>query len=120
MVRPVVKFDNRSTEMEIKALKLSSECKDNIRAPAIWEKPTAAVYNYHYEIGGLYYQVKTLLLQTINSFQFAPATNWLGNYISVVASTWSIGVWWAPGWYCVMWAIWLSSPQFIIEIVLCV
>jgi len=56
MVRPVVKFDNRSTEMEIKALKLSSECKDNIRAPAIWEKPTAAVYNYHYEIGGLYYQ----------------------------------------------------------------
>ena len=61
MVRPVLKFDNRSTEMEIKALKLSSECKDNLRAPAIWEKPTAAIYNYHYEIGGLYYQVKTLL-----------------------------------------------------------
>jgi len=56
MVRPVVKFDNRSTEMEIKALKLSSECKDNLRAPAIWEKPTAAIYNYHYDIGGLYYQ----------------------------------------------------------------
>merc|ERR1712066_971749 len=49
-------FDNRSTEMEIKALKLSSDMKDNLRAPAIWEKPTAAVYNYHYEIGGLYYQ----------------------------------------------------------------
>ena len=61
MVRPVLKFDNRSTEMEIKALKLSSEAKDNLRAPAIWEKPTAAIYNYHYEIGGLYYQVKTLL-----------------------------------------------------------
>jgi len=42
--------------MEIKALKLSSDAKDNLRAPAIWEKPTAAVYNYHYEIGGLYYQ----------------------------------------------------------------
>lgn len=67
MVRPVLKFDNRSTEMEIKALKLSSECKDNLRAPAIWEKPSAAIYNYHYEIGGLYYQVRTLL-QT-NSFQ---------------------------------------------------
>ena len=61
MVRPVLKFDNRSTEMEIKALKLSSECKDNLRAPAIWEKPTAAIYNYHYDIAGLYYQVKTLL-----------------------------------------------------------
>lgn len=42
--------------MEIKALKLSSDMKDNLRAPAIWEKPTAAVYGYHYEIGGLYYQ----------------------------------------------------------------
>jgi len=56
MVRPVIKFDNRSTEMEIKALKLSSDMKDNLRAPAIWEKPVSAVYNYHYEIGGLYYQ----------------------------------------------------------------
>ena len=58
MVRPVIKMDNRSTEMEIKALKLSSDMKDNLRAPAIWEKPVSAVYNYHYEIGGLYYQVK--------------------------------------------------------------
>ena len=69
MVRPVVKFDNRSTEMEIKALKLSSECKDNLRAPEIWEKPTAAIYNYHYEIGGLYYQVNTLSYIYPNSFQ---------------------------------------------------
>ena len=29
MVRPVLKFDNRSTEMEIKALKLSSDAKGN-------------------------------------------------------------------------------------------
>ena len=64
MVRPVIKMDNRSTEMEIKALKLSSDAKDNLRAPAIWEKPVAAVYNYHYEIGGLYYQVqRDLVLQ---------------------------------------------------------
>ena len=57
-------MDNRSTEMEIKALKLSSDAKDNLRAPAIWEKPVAAVYNYHYEIGGLYYQVqRDLVLQ---------------------------------------------------------
>ena len=70
MVRPVIKMDNRSTEMEIKALKLSSDAKDNLRAPAIWEKPVAAVYNYHYEIGGLYYQVQTdLVLQLSKTYR---------------------------------------------------
>jgi len=56
MVRPVVKFNNRSTEMEIKALKLSSEAKDNVRAPNVWERPSSTMYDYHYEISGLYYQ----------------------------------------------------------------
>merc|ERR1712128_318365 len=28
----------------------------SIRAPMVWEKPTAGLYNYHYEIDGLYYQ----------------------------------------------------------------
>ena len=76
MVRPVLKFDNRSTEMEIKALKLSSEAKDNLRAPAIWEKPTAAIYNYHYDIGGLYYQVKTLLLSQYLVFKVSKSCSW--------------------------------------------
>ena len=58
MVRPVVKLNNRSTEMEIKALKLSSDMKESLRAPIIWERPSnAKMYDYHYEISGLYYQV---------------------------------------------------------------
>ena len=62
MVRPVVKFNNRSAEMEIKALKLSSDTKDNVRAPIIWEKPSSSMYDYHYEISGLYYQVKEMVV----------------------------------------------------------
>lgn len=57
MVRPVVKSNHRSTEMEIKALKLSSDMKESVRAPTIWEKPSnSRMYDYHYEIAGMYYQ----------------------------------------------------------------
>jgi len=42
--------------MEIKTLKLSSEMKSNLRAPVIWEKPPNSMYDYHYEISGMYYQ----------------------------------------------------------------
>jgi len=56
MVRPVVRASNRATEMEIKTLKLSYDTQTNVRAPMVWEKPTAGLYNYHYEIDGLYYQ----------------------------------------------------------------
>lgn len=56
MVRPVVKSNNRSTEMEIKTLKLSSDMKAKLRAPLTWEKPPCSMYDYHYEISGMYYQ----------------------------------------------------------------
>jgi len=56
MVRPVVRVSNHSTEMEIKTLKLSYDNQTNVRAPMVWEKPTAGIYDYHYEIDGLYYQ----------------------------------------------------------------
>jgi len=56
MVRPVINVSNRATEFEIKTLKLSYDTQSNIRAPMVWEKPTANLYDYHYEIGGLYYQ----------------------------------------------------------------
>jgi len=56
MVRPVVRASNRATEMEIKTLKLSYDTQTNVRAPMVWEKPTAGLYDYHYEIDGLYYQ----------------------------------------------------------------
>jgi len=56
MVRPVVRVSNHSTEMEIKTLKLSYDNQTNVRAPMVWEKPTAGLYDYHYEIDGLYYQ----------------------------------------------------------------
>jgi len=56
MVRPVINVSNRATEFEIKTLKLSYDNQSNVRAPMVWEKPTANMYNYHYDIGGLYYQ----------------------------------------------------------------
>ena len=62
MVRPVVKLNNRSIEMEIKALKLSSDMKDNLRAPIVWEKPSNSTYEYHYDSQGLYYQVTTQII----------------------------------------------------------
>lgn len=56
MVRPVINASNRATEFELKTLKLSYDTQSQIRAPMVWEKPTANLYDYHYEIGGLYYQ----------------------------------------------------------------
>jgi len=57
MVKPTVKsINNRSTEMEIKTLKLSHDMKSQLRSPMVWEKPSSSMYNYHYEISGLYYQ----------------------------------------------------------------
>lgn len=56
MVRPVINLNNRATELNIATLKLSYDTKSNLRAPLVWEKPTASLYDYHYEIDGLYYQ----------------------------------------------------------------
>jgi len=56
MVRPVINMSTRNTELSIKTLKLSYDTKSNIRAPLVWERPTASLYDYHYEIDGLYYQ----------------------------------------------------------------
>jgi len=56
MVRPVINVSNRATEFELKTLKLSYNNQSNVRAPMVWEKPTANLYNYHYDIGGIYYQ----------------------------------------------------------------
>ena len=57
MVRPVVKNYNERGEMEIKKLAVSSSMKESLRAPTIWEKPASAMYDYHNQISGLYYQV---------------------------------------------------------------
>jgi len=56
MVRPVVKNYNERGEMEIKKLAVSSSMKESLRAPTIWEKPASAMYDYHNQISGLYYQ----------------------------------------------------------------
>ena len=48
---------NERGEMEIKKLAVSSSMKESLRAPTIWEKPASAMYDYHNQISGLYYQV---------------------------------------------------------------
>lgn len=49
-------MSTRNTELSINTLKLSKDTKANIRAPLVWERPTASLYDYHYEIDGLYLQ----------------------------------------------------------------
>jgi len=47
---------HRDDQFELNTLKISSDTKERVRKPYVWEKPSARLYDYHYEIGGLYYQ----------------------------------------------------------------
>ena len=87
MVAPKISLSNRSTEMEIKTLKLSSKAQASIRAPTVWEKPTASNYDYHYEIGGIYYQVRypvspCRLVVTVSLHSRCCAIAWTGSEAS--------------------------------------
>jgi len=46
----------RGDQFELKTLKVSKDTLDSIRKPNIWTRPSSGLYDYHYEIGGLYYQ----------------------------------------------------------------
>jgi len=55
MVRAVIS-GRRGDQFELKTLKVSQDTLEAIRKPAIWTRPKSGLYDYHYEIGGLYYQ----------------------------------------------------------------
>jgi len=44
------------TAMEIKTLNVSQETQNELRTPFVWQRPRSRLYDYHNEIGGLYYQ----------------------------------------------------------------
>merc|ERR1711994_703967 len=46
----------RNSQFELNTLKISQETKRVVRRPYVWEKPGSRLYDYHYEIGGMYYQ----------------------------------------------------------------
>jgi hypothetical protein len=56
MVKPVRNAYSQCTALELKTMKVSQDTINNIRKPLVWERPSASLYDYHYEIGGLYYQ----------------------------------------------------------------
>ena len=33
-----------------------------IRAPIVWNRPTAGMFDYHYDLAGLYYQVVVIAM----------------------------------------------------------
>jgi len=43
-------------DLELKTLKLSREALKELRAPIIWNRPCSGLYDYHYDVAGLYYQ----------------------------------------------------------------
>jgi len=46
----------RDNQFELNTLKISQDTKKVVRKPYVWDRPNARLYDYHYEIGGLYYQ----------------------------------------------------------------
>jgi len=42
--------------LEMKTLKVSEDTLRELRTPFVWNRPRAKLYDYHNEIGGLYYQ----------------------------------------------------------------
>ena len=34
----------------------------SIRAPIVWNRPTAGLFDYHYDVAGLYYQVNSIAM----------------------------------------------------------
>jgi len=55
MPRPTIS-GVKGDQFELKTLKLSKETLESVRKPSIWVRPNSGLYDYHYEIGGLYYQ----------------------------------------------------------------
>jgi len=55
MPRPIIS-GVKGDQFELKTLKLSKETRESIRKPRIWVRPNSGLYDYHYAIGGLYYQ----------------------------------------------------------------
>jgi len=47
---------SRDNQFEMNTLKISQETKRVVRKPYVWERPNGRLYDYHYEVGGLYYQ----------------------------------------------------------------
>jgi len=47
---------SRDNQFELNTLKISQETKRVVRKPYVWTRPNARLYDYHYEVGGLYYQ----------------------------------------------------------------
>eukprot|EP00088_Acartia_fossae_P002830 TRINITY_DN11181_c0_g1_i3.p1 TRINITY_DN11181_c0_g1~~TRINITY_DN11181_c0_g1_i3.p1 ORF type:complete len:337 (-),score=92.17 TRINITY_DN11181_c0_g1_i3:106-1092(-) len=47
---------SRDDQFELNTLKISQDTKQTVRKPYVWEKPNPRLYDYHYEVGGLYYQ----------------------------------------------------------------
>jgi len=45
-----------ASKFELKTLKVSNETLSEIRAPIVWHRPIAGLYDYHYDLAGLYYQ----------------------------------------------------------------
>jgi len=44
------------SKFELKTLKVSNDTLNAIRAPIVWNRPTAGMFDYHYDLAGLYYQ----------------------------------------------------------------
>jgi len=47
---------SRGDQFELNTLKISDDTKNLVRKPYVWERPGCRLYDYHYEVGGLYYQ----------------------------------------------------------------
>jgi len=45
-----------ASKFQLKTLKVSNDTINEIRAPIIWNRPAPALYDYHYDLAGLYYQ----------------------------------------------------------------
>jgi len=56
MVRPSIDAKARCSQYELKTLKISKDTLEQVRKPFCWSRPNSGLYDYHYEIGGLYYQ----------------------------------------------------------------
>merc|ERR1712002_231403 len=45
-----------ASKFNLKTLKISPETIDEVRTPIIWNRPSPGLYDYHYDVAGLYYQ----------------------------------------------------------------
>ena len=43
-------------------MKIVSKPSKAIRAPIVWNRPTAGMFDYHYDLAGLYYQVVVIAM----------------------------------------------------------